>query len=1074
MKQRIFANFPDLWKTGSFKQRMKRTLLFLMICFIQVYSSAYSQQLSSVSGTVTDAEEYPLPGVTVMKKGTTQGTITNANGEYSLNNVAEDGTLVFSFIGMKTREVAVNGQTVINVTMEEETIGLDEVVAIGYGSRQKKDLTGAVSNIESDELQKEVQMTPELAMQGKMAGVYISNPGSSPTARPEVRIRGVSTLGFNDPLYVIDGVPLTEGGAASSDARVEDLRGDVNVFSMINPNDIESISVLKDASATAIYGVRASNGVVLITTKRGEEGKMNVNMSAKYGVQNVYNEYDVLNTQQYVKMHREAWDNNPSFNEDPDILRFYNPDSPAYLGNSPTYDWQEANKVKNAPIQDYNISISGGNDMSNYSVGAGFTGQEDPMFYEDYNRYSFSLNSDHDLTDWLKVGETFRFVYSERENYSNGNAFAPPWQPLYDEDGYNGYALPGGEVEGEFTPRAYGNSTNSNFLGIADLNTNKGNLFRNIGSFYAEISPLEGLRFKGTFSYDYYTNNRQRFEKKEHTLFDAELGEINPDLNYYRNRETININLVKEFLIGYNNSFGNHNFDLVLNAMDQDVDWNIKNMSVTMMANITEWDQRRIEEGAPVEDKQTFYERNPSGLQGYMGRLSYNFNSKYYLDATVRRDGSSKFGPGYKWGTFPSLGGAWRISSEPFMQNMDWLDDLKIRGGWGQSGNQETKDYAFLSLVNFNPKYGLGDGGDAIGSGTINQAIALGDFPIVDMSWETVTSSNIGFDAIILENRLSLTAEYYNRYTDGILQEISIPLVIGALNDPVVNLAEVENQGMEFQLGYNDRFGDFGFNASMNLTTVNNEVKKLYRNRPQTNDNLRIAVGESMNYIYGYKVDGIFQSEQEVQNWLDEYSDPGNDDQKSPGDMYFKDLHSAPDSEVEGQWVGPEPDGKIDDFDKTKLGKTIPGYYYGFNFNLDYNQWDLSLNFRGVGDVQKINYTRWERESMGAGGANFLSSVLDRWTEENPSSSMPRAVAEDPSGNNRISDRWVEDADFIRLQNMQLGYTVGANLLNRIGIQSTRLFISGSNLFVLTPYSGPDPENYTTPVTFTGGVNVNF
>lgn len=1031
-----------------------------------------SAQQSLVSGTVTSENGEPLPGVTVIIKGSSTGTVTDANGNYSLNALGND-VLSFSFIGMKTQEIAVNNRTSINVVLEEESIGIEEVVAIGYGTRKKSDLTGAVSQIGSEDLQKEIKMSPELAMQGKMAGVFISNPGSDPNARPSVRIRGVSTLGYNDPLYVVDGIPITEGGASESSNRVADLRGNVNVLNMINPNDIESISVLKDASATAIYGVRASNGVILITTKRGSKGKMNINLSARYGIQNIYKDYDILNTQEYVEMHREAWANNTVLNEDPDILRFYDPNSSAYLGNNPTYDWQSAGKVKNAAVQDYNVSISGGNEVSNYSVGSGFTSQENAMFSDQFERYSFFLNSDHNLTSWLKVGESFRFAYTKSDFNGGGDAFAAPWQPLYDPNGFDGYALPGGIVDGSFVSRAYGNSTRDNFLGNAKYETSIYNLIRNLGSFYAEVSPVKGLRIKGTISFDYYTNNRENYEAVESGLFAANQGQLLSSGNTYTNRETINKNIVKEFLIGYNNTFGKHSIDVILNAMDQEVGWNIKNVGIRNNSPISSWDQRRIDEGWPPEDKGSFYERNRSGLQGYMGRLSYNFDSKYYLDATVRRDGTSKFGPGYKWGTFPSFAAAWRISSESFMESLTWLDDLKIRGGWGQTGNQETKDYAFLSLVNFNPKYALGSGGDADGDGSLNAAAALGDFPIIDMSWETVTTTNFGFDAIFLDNKLSLTAEYYNRLTDGILQSISIPLVIGALNNPVVNLAKVENSGMEFQVGYNDRIGDLGFSASFNLTTVNNVVKELYLGRPQ-GGTLRIEEGQSMNYIYGYKVAGIFQSDAEVTAWKEQYTDPGRDSQKAPGDMYFEDLFSAPDPEVENQWVGTEPDNKIDDFDRTYLGKTIPGFYYGMNFGFDYKEWDLSINFRGVGDVQRINDVRQAREGMGAGGANFLSTVLDRWTPSNPSSEMPRTIAGDPSGNNRMSDRWVEDAGFLRLQNLQVGYTFNADLLNKVGINSTRVFLSGSNLFVLTPYSGLDPEDDTTPVTLTAGVNINF
>ena len=1035
------------------------------------FSWMKSQQ-ARISGTVTDENGESLPGVSVVIKGTTTGTVTDANGNYSLTAIGSD-VLVFSFIGLKTKEIPVNDRTSIDVVMEEETIGVEEVVVIGYGTRQKKDLTGAVSQIDSEELQKEIKMSPELAMQGKMPGVFISNPGSDPNARPSVRIRGVSTLGYNDPLYVVDGIPITEGGASESSNRVSDLRGNVNVLNMINPNDIESISVLKDASATAIYGVRASNGVILITTKRGSKGRMNINLSARYGIQNIYKDYDVLSTPDYVAMHLEAWENNKVFNEDSDIYRFYDSGSSAYLGGNPTYDWQGESKVKNAVVQDYNVSISGGNEVTNYSVGTGYAEQENAMFTDNFQRYSFFLNSDHNLTSWLKVGESFRFAYTKSEFDGGGDAFAPPWQPLYDPNGFDGYALPGRTIDGDFVSRGYGNSTRDNFLGAAEYEKSVYNLIRNLGSFYAQISPVEGLRIKGTISFDYYTNNRENYEAVESGLFAANQGQLLSSGNTYTNRETINKNIVKEFLIGYNNTFGEHNFDVILNAMDQEVGWNIKNISIRNNSPITSWDQRRVDEGWPPEDKGSFYERNRSGLQGYMGRLSYNYESKYYLDATVRRDGTSKFGPGYKWGTFPSFAIAWRVSSEPFMEGLTWLDDLKIRAGWGQTGNQETADYAFLSLVNFNPKYSLGDGGEAVGDGDINAAAALGDFPIVDMSWETVTTSNIGFDAILLDNKMTITAEYYNRLTDGILQTINIPMVVGALNDPVVNLAKVENSGLEFQVGYNDRFGELGFNGSFNLTTVKNEVKELYLGRPQ-GGTLRIEEGESINYIYGYKMDGIFQSEEEVAAWKEQYTDPGNDDQKAPGDIYFEDLFSAPDPEIENQWVGPEPDGKIDDFDRTYLGKTIPGFYYGLNLNFDYNNWDLSFNFRGVGDVQKINDIRQAREAMGAGGANFLSTVLDRWTPQNPSTTMPRAIANDPSGNNRMSDRWVEDAGFFRLQNMQLGYTLSPDLLNKVGINSTRLYLSGSNLFVITPYSGLDPENDTTPVIFSAGININF
>lgn len=1045
-------------------------------------NSGFSMQyLKEVKGTVKDKDGMPLPGVTVVVKGTNNGTITDADGQFSLPLNEKSRYLVITFVGMKTQEIELTDKSQIEVILVEETIGIEEVVAIGYGTRKKSDLTGSISTVSAEELTREVKMSPELAMQGKMAGVYISNPGSDPTARPTVRIRGVGTLGYSDPLYVIDGIPLTEGGASATHGGLQDMRTNINVFSMINPNDIESISVLKDASATAIYGVRASNGVILIQTKRGKVGKPKVNFSASYGVQNIFKRYDVMSVQDYAKAHMEAWTNNPSVTPNSDYYRYYNPSAPEYLGNSKNYteDWVNAGLVKNAAVQDYNVNLTGGTEKSTYSAGAGYTSQENAVSYSKFDRYSFFLNSDHTVTNWLKLGESYRLVYSNNDTKSGTGgvsaAFNAPWQPVYDkaDTGINGWALPYRMVNGSKQLYGYGNSTKDS-PGRSDYITNVYNILRTLGTFYAEITPMEGLRIKGTLSFDYSTNTNETFSGMERGLFEASRGALyDTNGNTYRKRDNINSNIVKELLIGYNKKIGNHNVDIVLNAMDQKVNWIIEQKSIDNNSPLPNWDQRRIDEGWPQTDKGLFINRMPSGLQGYMGRLSYNFNSKYYLDATVRRDGTSKFGPGYKWGTFPSFAAAWRISSEKFMENISWLDDLKLRAGWGQTGNQETRDFAYLSLVNFNPKYAVGSSGTAAGQGNIVPAAVLGDFPIVDMSWETATNLNVGFDAVLLNNKMTFTTDYYHRTTDGILQTIDIPWVIGALNNPVINLATVINSGFEFQASYTDKIGDLGYNVMFNLTTVKNDVQNLYRNRPSESNNLRIEEGYSMNYIFGYKTDGIFQSQEEVTSWLSETNDPGYTSQKSPGDVRFVDINGAP-TEADGTdaYVHHEKDGKIDSYDRTYLGKTIPGYYYGFSLGLNYKSWDASMNFRGVGDVQRIN-TRGNM-SIGAGGENFLNKYTERWTSSNPSATIPRAIEGDPSGNNRINDRMVEDAGFLRFQNFQVGYKFKGSVLKKIGASDMRCYLSGSNLFVVTPYTGLDPENDTTPVTFSLGVNVNF
>lgn len=1045
----------------------------IILCCVQ-WSFAQSKM---ITGKITDTAGEPLIGANIMIQSTSKGTLSDVEGNFSLEIDDSNGRLMISYIGYENQEVAIDGRSSITIILEEAATGLEEVIVIGYGTRRSKDLTGAVTQLSGKELNNEVRLTPELAMQGKMAGVLVSNPGSNPLARPTVRIRGVSTLGFNDPLYVIDGVPVIEGGAASGNSRDQDIRGNVNVFNLINPNDIESITVLKDASATAIYGVRASNGVILIQTKRGKEGKSRISFSSSYGIQNINKRYETIPTEEYAALYREAYDNNPNQTlADDDFGVLFDPSSPDYLGNNPTYNWIDEAVVSNAPIQDHNVSVSGGNRGSNYAFGAGYASQENAMFASRLDRYSFFLNSDHQLKDWLKVGQTYRFVISETSQESgvgiNNASLINPWQPLFDANQLNGFALPGREISGAFQSMGYGNSTRSNFLGQSDFIWDERRIQRNLGSFYAEISPLKGLRLRGTISFDVFTNTNERYTAAESGLFDQGRGTLQPDGTTFRRRSNENVNYVTEFLIGYNKSFGQHNVDLILNAMDQKTQWN-NSQNAANQTGLTDYDQRRIEEGWPPETKGLFYERARNGLQGYMARVSYNFDNRYYLDGTVRRDGSSKFGEGYKWGTFPSVAAAWRISAESFLSGLEFIDDLKIRAGWGQTGNQETRDFAYLSLVNFNPVYALGTSGEA-GEGNIVPAAVLGDFPILDLSWETVTTTNIGFDAYLWKNKVSFTAEYYERITEGILQFIDIPLVVGALNRPVVNLATVENKGFEFVIGYNERFGDVKFSSNFNLTTVDNKVTKLYKNLPQ-GDQSRIEIGYPINFIRGYQVGGIFQSQAEVDAWLANTSDPGNDNQKEAGDYYFLDRFGPPgDNATEGDYRSPGADGVINSFDQDYLGTRIPGYYYGLSLGAEYKNLDLNVTFRGVGDVQRVNSIRQSGESMNAGGNNSLTSVRNRWTVNNPSNDMPRALAGDPSGNNRFSSRWVEDANFFRLQNLQLGYSFKKAVLDKLSASNLRIYFSVSNLFVVTPYTGLDPENDTTPLTFVFGVNLSL
>lgn len=1028
----------------------------------------------TVSGTVTDNNGIPIGGVNILERNTNNGVASDFDGNYTITVENSESILVFSYLGFDTKEIPVGEQQVIDVAMEENNQGLEEVVVIGYGSRKKKDITGAISTIDSDDFADQVNSSAEFAIQGKLPGVFISNPGSNPNSRPDVRIRGVSTLGFNDPLYVIDGVPVIEGGAASTNDRDQDNRGGVNILNLINPNDIESISVLKDASATAIYGVRASNGVILIETKRGRSGKTNINFTQRYGISQLNKRYNTLNTQQYAAIANQAWDNSISESrDDEDFGILFDPASAEYLGDSPTFDWLERGLRNTAVLQEYNVSVTGGSEKSNFAFSAGYAGQEDVLFDTSFKRYSMSINSDHKITDWLTIGESYRLAITESpdEQVFNGDLFrrlslAAPWQPFLNPNGLNGYQEIGRDIDGSFVEQGYGPGTTANYFGYADFWQQESTLVRNLGSAYVELKPFEGFRLRGTISVDYFTNQRDQFRLAESGLFRD--GELDPSSTRVSRRETKNFNLTTEFLAGYNKSFGNHNIDLTFNFMDQKAKWDILNIDA-INTGLTSYDQRRIETALAAENKIAALNRNESGLIGYLGRVSYNYDSKYYIDGTIRRDGSSKFAEGFKYGTFPAVGIAWRVSSEKFLENVTWLNDLKFRAGWGQTGNQETRDFAYLSLVNPGPSY-------PTGNGNLNSGAVLGDFPIIDTTWETVTSTNFGLDATLFNNKVSLTAEYYDRKTEDILQAINIPQVIGALTQPVVNLATVENSGFEFDFNYNDQFGALGFSAGFNFTTVENNVTRLFNNNPQGTQEERIEIGFPIGYIYGYQTDGILQNDAEVDAYLAEIEDPGNTGQLAPGDYRFKDLFGEP-TEADGEFAyrSEGADGTINGLDRTYLGKTIPGYYYGLNLGLDYKGFDLRLTFRGVGDVQRYNQEKQVGESVNTpGSTNYFATLLDSWTPSNPSTTQPRVVSGDPSGNNRFSDRWIEDADFFRLQNLQFGYSFKPQILEQLRASNLRIYTTLTNVFVITPYSGLDPEDDTTPFTFTMGLNIGF
>lgn len=1044
-------------------------------------------QQKVVTGKITDSKTgTPIPGVNVVVKGTTTGTFTDSNGKYSITLPEKNATISFSFIGYEPQDIEASAGSVIDVALVEQSKLLDEVVVIGYGSRSKKDVTTSISTVSSKDITKSVNTSAEYSMMGRMAGVQVSGATGDPLARPSVRIRGINTFGVADPIYVIDGIPVTETGAgadAVADGRFGTLRGNINIMTLIDPNDIESISVLKDAAAAAVYGVRAANGVILITTKQGKKGdKPLLEFNARYGVQSVPHTYDMMNSEQLIKFKQDAYIANSTIGNDKTLWNELNPAAPNYIGNSTgAIDWQNAALKKNAQTQEYNLRLSGGTDKGTYSLSAGYASTDGMLLGKSMERYSLSTSITSQLNKWLKVGGNYRLAYlNGRDNTIEGfnlNNFAqmPPWQPIYDPNGYLGYAssvnVNSDGLTG--TPGKWSSDPKSNALGGLATTDNTYGEFRNLGSVYMEIVPLKGLTIKGTLSGDYYKRNTEVFTDYDGWVF-GYAGVQSPALIYpnsvgsLSDNITENFNLIKEFSVNYVKIIGEHHFDLLFNAMDQK--YNFYSVLGTGYAMTTKDKGPRFV--GNMEDKntnlQTDVERN--ALQGYLGRLSYNYKSKYYLDLTIRRDGSSKFSPEHQWGTFPGMSAAWRISAESFMKDISWINDLKLRVGRGSLGNMEVRDLAWAYIVNPNPAYSWGYSTD--GQGIYAAGAAITDMANPSLSWEKTTTNNFGIDFTLFKG-LSGSFEYYYKLTDGIIQQVNLPPSLGYKNTPFVNLAQVSNKGIEIVLNYEGNFGDIRYSIGGNFTTVKNNVEKTYNHLRYFVPNVGyIEEGHTIGYERGYEFGGIYETQEEADQHEAAVIDNSRSQKVVAGDAWFQDINGAPSGD--NKYETPGADGKLDSYDQKFLWNNIPPYYYGLNLGLSWKGIDFSALFNGVGKV----YGHWDGlTGMGSRSNGTLVSALNAWTPENGSTWLPRNVFGDPNSNLRSSDRDKKNRSYIRLQDIQIGYTLPKSVYDFLGnaISNLRVYAGANNLLTITKWPGLNPDGADImPFIINFGINARF
>lgn len=1040
-----------------------------------------------ISGKITDENGEGLPGASVVIKGTAVGTTTDLDGQYKLS-VPEQVTIVVSFVGYKTSELVVGSQSVIDVQMELDANQLDEIVVIGYGEKAKRDVTTAISQISGDEITNRFSMSPEMAMQGQMAGVQVSGNNGDPMARPTIRIRGTNTWGVADPVYVVDGVMLNEYGAGIEGQTDTGnyYRGGNNVMALINPADIESITVLKDASAAAIYGVRAANGVVLITTKSGKSGKPKLSFTSRVGWTKLPKHIDVLNSKQYTDFNNSLWATDQLAEIRPEDLRVFDSSSANYRGNEATTDWQSAVENQNAMTQDYSVSFSGGTKAVNYFASVGKSDQDGVYIGNYLDRLTGTFKLNMDINPWLRAGFNARVSSTESGDARHSLAGAAtniPFQPIYDPTGGPnglGYAqvVEGHDQNGVWTNnKLYGYNTTSNEIATQNVGKYIYTGQRNTGSVYLEVEPILDLKIRGALSIDNTLTATDKIIPHQLNWYGTtNTDPLNPpvagSLGAYNVVGGNNITNQFDITVNYQKTFGDHNIDILVGTMGNNHFYEYEESYTDAIGTI---DPDIITMGGGSETKNSaFNVKEESARFGTFLRTGYNYASKYYVDFSIRRDGSSRFSPEHRWGVFPAVSAAWRLSTESFMDNVSFLNDLKFRAGYGKLGNDEVTKNAYLSIINKRPNYIWGTTSD--GYGIKNSSALVFGLPNPSLSWETTSTLNVGFDSRLF-NSLDFSFEYYSKLTEGLLQGVSVPLSSGIIDGPEANIGDVSNKGIEMTFNYSKTVNDITFSIGGNLTTQKNEVKKVYGGIPRSTNAGRIEEGQSIGFLRGPVYDGTFQTDQEAQTWKSQTTDVSyNAPLVTAGDYYFKDLYGAPSDDSE--FYNPNPDGQVDQFDQTYLGKVIPGYYYGLNFNVAYKGLSLDVVFYGVGDIQRYNNIKHNLSNPSTNGPNRSTDVLNAWTSTNTDTYLPRMIYADPAKNFRYSSLFIEDADYFRLSNVRLSYVFPQAFYESIGnnISNLSVYVGSSNTFTLTGYSGLDPESDSNPAPrmIYAGLSINF
>lgn len=987
------------------------------------------QQAKTVTGTVTDVSGEPIIGANIRIKGTTTGTITDIDGNFSIE--AEPQSVIeVSYIGYLTQETVINNQKSIRFLLKEDTKTLDEVVVIGYGVQKKADLTGSVANINTEKLNTQSNANIGQALQGKIAGVDIVSQGGAPGSGTRIMVRGIGTLNNASPLYIVDGMYM-------------------NSIDHINPNDIASIDVLKDASSAAIYGSRAANGVIIVTTKEGSntEGKPIIDLSVNLGISTASKFLDMLDAKGWAEVTTIARQaiGKPAL------------DMATDLANKPDNDWQDI-MFRPALMQNYNLSVKGGGKYSTYYTGLGYFNQDGIVKGTNYQRYNIQSKNDYKRgifsagTNLIISFSHDKPLHQELRGGMIGTILqSVPTLEKYDDTREGGYGGTYGDVVNIPHPLAIIDDN------IMDRYNENVKIFANL---YAQIELFKGLKYKLNLTPDF------SFERYKNYLNKYDFGLATNSITQLTERQRRRRNILVENLLTFDRTFGEHKISALAGYTYQD----------SRFRHIQAYGEG-LPQGLEEIDAATTNRSNEgnswrSVLTSILGRVFYSYQNKYLFTATIRRDGSSKFGKNNRYGYFPSFSLGWNVAEEKFMENVHWLDQLKLRGGYGVLGNQEIDNYQYSSTITTGINYPDGNGG-------LLQGAFPKNFANPDIKWEETAMTNVGIDFMAFNNRLSLTADYYVKNTKDILLTVPIPISSGGANDPIRNAGKIRNNGFEFNLGWMDQpnpdisyginlIGSFNKNKVIAMGSESGSIKG-----GSTNQNITTSETKAGYPIGGYwliSTAGYFNSQEEV----DAYAKDGKKIQPAaePGDIKFVDANN---------------DGVINDDDRVFQGSPFPDFTFALNGNMRYKNFDLSIGLQGVLGNKIYNATRQTLEDV-TKGSNFLASCLDYWTPENKNASHPRLTWDNPNRNTRAeSDRYLENGSYLRLRSVQLGYTFPQTWFKG-AIQHARVYINAENLFTITSYSGYSPDVnadnanyrgfdnfiYPTNRTFMLGLNVTF